>query len=301
MTFTTNFTNVVRQSDDPYYFATDPKKTTPFYNGVAGDAVRGTQEVDWQRRFIGPMGQVITPFASLRGDLFYLRAGPALRRSPEPRRRPASCRRSAFEWSWPLLITGRQYNPDHRAGRAGHRQTRRDRHRDAAEQRRAEPGVRFVQSFHPSTSSPASTASKAARGRTSACATTLIWRTAPRSTRPPANRSSSRARIPSRPTRSRPSAPIPGWRASSPTMSPAPTFDSGLGARLDARGRFDRSSFMLNRGELEATASFGSATASVGYLYSRETATRTTPSSVIRGSGDADARRELADFRLPHL
>ena len=45
----------------------------PTYSrGTAGNFVRATEQVDWQRRFIGPMGQVITPFAYLRGDAFYL-------------------------------------------------------------------------------------------------------------------------------------------------------------------------------------------------------------------------------------
>src|SRR5262249_23411527 len=36
--------------------------------GIAGTYNRATAEVDWRRKFIDPMGQVWTPFVSLRAD-----------------------------------------------------------------------------------------------------------------------------------------------------------------------------------------------------------------------------------------
>jgi LPS-assembly protein len=69
VTYTSNIANVVRTADDPYPFLVGPNQ---YYDATAGNTVRATQEVDWQRRFVGPMGQVITPFASLRGDAFFL-------------------------------------------------------------------------------------------------------------------------------------------------------------------------------------------------------------------------------------
>lgn len=40
--------------------------------GFAGDYMRTSFEVSWRRQFIDPVGQVWTPFASLRGDLAWL-------------------------------------------------------------------------------------------------------------------------------------------------------------------------------------------------------------------------------------
>jgi LPS-assembly protein len=99
LTYTSNVANVVRTADDPYFTA------PAYYEGTAGNAVRATQEVDWQRRFVGPMGQVITPFASLRGDAFFLdgtSAAPSLIDNGTVLRfMPAV----GVDWSLPILAT----------------------------------------------------------------------------------------------------------------------------------------------------------------------------------------------------
>jgi LPS-assembly protein len=69
LSFTTNIANVVRAEDDPFDVLPGPIE---YFHGTAGTTVRATKEIAWKRRMIGPMGQVITPFASLRGDAFYL-------------------------------------------------------------------------------------------------------------------------------------------------------------------------------------------------------------------------------------
>jgi LPS-assembly protein len=40
--------------------------------GLAGSMARATAEVDWRRNFVDPIGQVWTPYASLRADVFSL-------------------------------------------------------------------------------------------------------------------------------------------------------------------------------------------------------------------------------------
>jgi LPS-assembly protein len=105
-----NLTAITRQEDDP--FAVDLNgdgvftPTDKFYHGVAGSFVRDSTELSWQRQFIGPMGQLITPFASLRGDVIGLNPD-----SPAPA--GLTTYRSAFlgmpavgvEWSWPIMAT----------------------------------------------------------------------------------------------------------------------------------------------------------------------------------------------------
>jgi LPS-assembly protein len=44
--------------------------------------------------------------------------------------------------------------------------------------------------------------------------------------------------------------------------------DTGLGPRFSARGRFDETTFALNRAELQATAAVGAITTSANYIYS---------------------------------
>src|SRR5690606_11648846 len=48
------------------------------------------------------------------------------------------------------------------------------------------------------------------------------------------------------------------------------SFDSGVGPRLDFRGRFDEKDFEIQRGEVEATNAIGPLTASASYLFLRE-------------------------------
>jgi LPS-assembly protein len=105
-----NLTALSRDENDP--FAVDLNgdgKFTPnekFYHGVAGDFARYSTELAWRRQFIGPMGQLITPFASLRGDIFGLDPS-----SPAPS--ALTTDQTAFrgmptvgvQWSWPIMAT----------------------------------------------------------------------------------------------------------------------------------------------------------------------------------------------------
>ena len=103
VTYTSNVANVVRQTDDPYSFNAGPPY--PAYAATAGDTLRATQEVEWKRQFIAPGGQLITPWASLRGDVFAMNntsnASTLTDDSLAGRFMPAV----GVDWSLPVLIT----------------------------------------------------------------------------------------------------------------------------------------------------------------------------------------------------
>ncbi len=46
------------------------QKSTCLIRGLAGNVARATAEVSWRRNFIDPIGQVWTPYASVRADIF---------------------------------------------------------------------------------------------------------------------------------------------------------------------------------------------------------------------------------------
>lgn len=46
------------------------QKNTCLVRGLAGNVARATAEVSWRRNFIDPIGQVWTPYASVRADIF---------------------------------------------------------------------------------------------------------------------------------------------------------------------------------------------------------------------------------------
>jgi len=103
VTYTSNVANVVRAADDPYALGPGSDQ---YYAATAGDTVRATQEVQWQRQFVGPMGQLITPWASLRGDVFAMDNGSSdasqLTRDDIAGRFMPSI---GIDWSLPILIT----------------------------------------------------------------------------------------------------------------------------------------------------------------------------------------------------
>lgn len=64
-----NFTSLTRDQTDA--FSIDGG-TTPKFRGVDGTFSRLSLKGDWRRTFIDPFGQTFTPFAYMRGDLFFL-------------------------------------------------------------------------------------------------------------------------------------------------------------------------------------------------------------------------------------
>jgi LPS-assembly protein len=78
LSVTSNFTSLSRASRDVYEFdsdgdglfgAADGERTR--LRGAAGNFSRATVDALWRRRFVDSLGQVFTPFVSLRGDLLF--------------------------------------------------------------------------------------------------------------------------------------------------------------------------------------------------------------------------------------
>ena len=69
--WTTNLTSLSRTTTDAFLA---PGNITRF-RGVEGTFTRATADVSWRKQYIDPIGQVITPFAGVRGDGFFLASG----------------------------------------------------------------------------------------------------------------------------------------------------------------------------------------------------------------------------------
>ena len=98
-----NLVNLTREEADPFLVNGET-----FYHGLAGDYFRATEELEWQRKFVLPGGQLLTTFASARGDFYAMdpedNGGiwPELTNNDAPVRfMPAV----GAEWSWPVLVT----------------------------------------------------------------------------------------------------------------------------------------------------------------------------------------------------
>lgn len=99
--FNSNVTSLSRQESD---IRTLP--VVDYYAGVAGTFTRASTDVSWQRTFVGPGGQVFTPFAYVKADLNWVGAddpAPGLANNEFiSRAMPAV----GAEYRWPFLITG---------------------------------------------------------------------------------------------------------------------------------------------------------------------------------------------------
>ncbi len=71
LSFAANFTSLTRDETDA--FSIDGG-TTPKFRGVDGTFSRLSLKGEWRKTFIDPIGQSFTPFAYMRGDLFFLAA-----------------------------------------------------------------------------------------------------------------------------------------------------------------------------------------------------------------------------------
>ncbi len=107
-TLTSNLTNITRSENDPFTVDMNGDGiiagNETFYHGVAGNYTRYSTQLDWERKIIGPFGQVFTPFAYLRGDAFAINpdsSAPAslTDQSSGFRGMPAV----GMEWSWPVM------------------------------------------------------------------------------------------------------------------------------------------------------------------------------------------------------
>lgn len=69
LSLTSNFTSLTRAETDAFQ-ATG--SNVDRFRGVDGTFSRFSAQADWRRTFIDPLGQVFTPFAYVRGDLFFI-------------------------------------------------------------------------------------------------------------------------------------------------------------------------------------------------------------------------------------
>ena len=97
-----NITSLTREETDAFR-----AQGTTRYRGVEGTFSRFTAGTTWRRQMDGPLGQVITPFAGVSGDLFVLSStDPAVR----PLRNESVVVRAmpmvGAEWRYPWLVAG---------------------------------------------------------------------------------------------------------------------------------------------------------------------------------------------------
>ncbi|HWT30331.1 MAG TPA: LPS-assembly protein LptD [Propylenella sp.] len=100
--FDSNLASLSRGESDVRH---PPTPFDPYYAGVAGTFSRASSRASWERRFIAPNGQLITPFAYLQGDLNFVAADdPAAGLGEDDfiaRAMPAV----GVEYEWPFLAT----------------------------------------------------------------------------------------------------------------------------------------------------------------------------------------------------
>ena len=116
LSLNSNVTKIHRDDEDPFSMTTDTGVYMPvqidgvqYYHGLEGTQVRATTEVEWKRQYVGPMGQVFTPFASARADFFGLDIGqPDLPDSVSVTDDDFIARPMAavgFDWKMPIMAT----------------------------------------------------------------------------------------------------------------------------------------------------------------------------------------------------
>jgi len=300
LSYTSNIANVVRAENDPFTIG------PTFFHGTAGDTVRLTKEVDWQRRIIGPMGQVITPFASLRGDAFFMdgvTAAPLTSSTTAFRFMPAV----GVEWSLPILVTagGSTHiiepmaqiiaRPDEMAaGTLPNNDAQSlvfdvsslfDRDKFSGYDRveggtRANLGVRYTGSF----------ANGASIQGTFGQSIQLAG-TNPYANDPVANVGAYSGLGMIR-------AEMGEYPRAVAAFELARKYNPHISGIEDEIERFDNKTFDINRGEVQATTAFGPVTASASYLYLRNNPNSgvTAPASVVRGAASVNLAENWRAF-----
>ena len=163
---TANFTSLTRDETDA--FSIDGG-TTARFRGVDGTFSRLTLKGDWRRTFIDPIGQSFTPFAYMRGDLFFLASPDAdvLALTGESfvgRAMPAA----GLEYRYPIIATFEGWQPDSGTRRPDRCQARRTTDWRAAKRRRAKYCFSIPRRCSTMTSFPGLTGRKAVPGLISA-------------------------------------------------------------------------------------------------------------------------------------
>tara|TARA_R110002167_G_scaffold76711_4_gene213515 strand:+ start:2124 stop:4625 length:2502 start_codon:yes stop_codon:yes gene_type:complete len=100
LSFDLNFTSLSRENTD---FGTSNGDPTGRVVGPKGTYTRLSLEATWQKTLVGPMGQLFTPFASLRGDAFWLEQNEPLAPFIEDNEAFRGLALAGIEWRWPLI------------------------------------------------------------------------------------------------------------------------------------------------------------------------------------------------------
>ncbi len=301
LSITSNLTTLHRDDEDPFSFTTDDGVYSPVtidgiqhYRGLEGGYTRASTEIEWQRQFVGPMGQLITPFAYLRADAFAMDVDAPSSLSGLGSEVNVTDDDFAFravpavgvDWSLPVMATTAYSThvfepmaqliarPDATSSDNVPNEDSqslvfddatlfdRDKYSgfDLVESGvRANLGIRYRGTFSNGGSIEGLFGQSFHLAGDNPFAETDVANTGAAS----------------------------GLESDRSDYVGRVSFDSGVGPRLDFRGRFDEDSFEIQRGEIEATNAIGPLTASASYLFLREYPNdpdALTPISVLRGA-----------------
>lgn len=105
LSYALNFTSLSRQETDAFGAVVDGS-TIARFRGVEGTFSRASASVGWRRRVYAPLGQVLTPFAGARADLFAIdNRDPNVDLDDELRGRLMPYAGLTYRWPW--LVTSR--------------------------------------------------------------------------------------------------------------------------------------------------------------------------------------------------
>ncbi len=305
LSFTSNLTTLTRSEDDWLAKYLSGGVANTFDSGTAGTFVRATEQVDWQRRFIGPMGQVITPFAYLRGDAFYLdgqtsaaMAAGLTSDSHVYRFMPAV----GIDWSLPILAQAPHVTsiiepraqlivrpnemkagmlPNNDAQSLVFDASNLFDHDKFSGFDRVEGGTRLNLGLHYNGTFDSGASLDATVGQSYQLAGTN-----PYATPDIAGVGGSTSGLSS------------GLDTNISDYVAGATLDTGLGPTISANGRFDNANFAVNRAEVEATAPLGPVSASAAYLYMKHNRYSSTlaSASVVRGAASVNLTENWRAF-----
>jgi LPS-assembly protein len=287
VSFRSNLTTLTRAEDDPFKVM-----GSPYYHGTAGTTVRTTKEISWQRQIIGPFGQVITPYLSLRGDAFFLNGQTAMATGDGLTTASTAFRfmpTAAVEWSLPLLVTsgattqtitpvaqfivrpnelgiGTLPNNDAQS-LVFDTSNLFDIDKFSGDDRVeggtvANVGLKYTADFEGGASIDGTIGQSIHLAGVNSYANADLANVGPDS----------------------------GLKNKLSDYVAGVSVDTGLGPRFSARTRLDQSTLMVNRLELEATTALGPVTASTAYLYLRNNPNSgiSSPASVVRSAASVN-------------
>lgn len=273
-TLTSNLTNITRADNDPFTVDVNGNGTIDanetFFHGVAGNFTRYSTQLDWEKKIIGPLGQVFTPFAYLRGDAFALSADAG---APSSLTSDSSAFRGmpavGMEWSWPVMAQIGQSTQviepiaqvivrpnETMAGKLPNEDAQSlvwddsllFAHDKFSGYDRIEGGTRLNAGVHYLGTFSNGMAVDGLFGQSYQLA---------------GDNPFAQADIAD-------AGNFSGLESKASDYVARLALDTGLGPRLSAHGRFDDQDFTLNRAQVEATNVVGPLTASVSYLYLRD-------------------------------